>query len=184
MRERLETIRNDLAYAAKQLVRAPVFTLGVVASFALGIGANATMFGIVDRLLLQPVSGVANPERIFSVNERHHYGGEEFDANTFSWPGYKAFREGMGAFETVGAATFTRDMPLGRGTQARKVQGMLVTASYLRLTGATPALGRWMLPDEDHENGAAPVVVISYGFWQREFGGERRAIGSTLDIGS
>ena len=184
MRDRLESLRTDLAYALRQLGRAPLFTLGIVLSFALGIGANATMFGIVDRLLLQPVSGVASPERVFNIGERHHYAGQEFTANTFSWPGYKAYRDRVSAFEIVGAWTYPRDMALGRGAQARKIQGMLVSASFFRLTGTSPVLGRWMLPDEDRENGAAPVVVISHGFWQREFGGERTAIGSTLDIGS
>ena len=184
MLERLDAIRHDVAYALRQIRRAPAFTTAVVGSFALGIGANATMFGIIDRLLLRAPAHVANPERIVEIGEMRHFAGEEYRSASFSYPAFKDYRDRIPAFAGIAAASYPRDMDLDRGEKARKVQGMLVTGSYLSLTGAHPALGRFFLPEEDREPDGAPVAVIGYGFWQREFDGASRALGATLDIGT
>lgn len=184
MFDRFDVVRQDLAYALRQMRRAPGFTLAVVASFALGIGANATMFGIVDRLLLRPPEHVVAPERLYEIAETRHFARDEFTVNSYSYPAYKDYRDHVSGLAMVGAASFPREMDLDRGAAARTIRGMLVTASYLTITGARPAIGRFFLPDEDREPDGKPVAVIGYGFWQREYGGEPRALGATLDIGT
>ena len=185
MTERWDALRHDLGYALRQLRNAPGFTAAVAASFALGIGANATMFGIVDRLLLRAPAHIAAPERVVSIGEwRHfHFGGEAYRNTSFSYPAYRDYRDHVSAFAQVGAATWPADASLGRGERAQKIRVMLVSASYLALTGARPAIGRFFSRDEDREPDGIPVAVASYGFWQRSLGGERDVIGRTLDIG-
>ena len=184
MLERLDAIRHDVSYAIRQIRRSPAFTAAVVGSFALGIGANAAMFGIIDRLLLRPPAHVVDPEHIVEIGEMRHYAGEEYRSASFSYPAFKDYRDRIPAFASIATASYPRDMDLGRGAQARKIQGMLVSGSYFALTGARPALGRFFLPEEDREPNGAPVAVIGYGFWRREFDGESRALGATLDIGT
>jgi len=184
MFDRLDALRQDLGYALRQLRRAPSFALAAIASFALGIGANATMFGIVDRLLLRPPAHIVAPAQLYELAETRHFANEEYTVNSYSYPAYKDYRDHVPGLAAVAAASSSREMDLGRGESARKIHGMLVTASYLSITGARPALGRFFLADEDREPIGSPVAVITYGFWQRHFGGEPSALGATLALGT
>jgi predicted permease len=184
MLERFDSVRHDLGYAFRQIRRAPLFTGAVVGSFALGIGANATMFGIIDRLLLRPPAQVLAPERVYQVGELRQFGGSEHRTTGLSYPAYKDYRDHLSGLMTVATATGTLPVDLGRGEQAQKIQGMLVSASYFTVAGTRPLLGRFFLPEEDREPDGTPVAVIGYGFWQREFVGEPRALGAKLAIGA
>jgi putative ABC transport system permease protein len=180
--ERLDGIRHDLTYTMRQLRRSPGFTVAVVASLALGIGANATMFGIIDRVLLRPVAGVVDPARVVSIGEVRKFAGEPYRNTTLSYPAYTDYRDHVSAFAAVGAAESPQDASLGRGESARQIQVMYVTPSYLTLTGARPALGRFFTPDEDRLPSGSDVVVVTHGFWKRELGGTPDVLGTTLDI--
>ena len=116
-RERFGAVWQDLAFAARQLRRAPGFTLTVVATFALAIAANATMFGIVDRLLLRPPAFLAAPERTHRVYlQRRTLEGEERTDNTFSYKRYLDLRAGTGRSFDETAAFFSTEMVVGRVT--------------------------------------------------------------------
>ncbi|HEY9227152.1 MAG TPA: ABC transporter permease, partial [Gemmatimonadaceae bacterium] len=182
MFERFDAIRSDVWYALRQLRRAPLFTAAAVASLAIGIGANAMMFGVIDRLLLRQRPGVVAPEQIFSIGEMRHSGRGEYRTTTFSYPTYKDYRD-LESLEQIAVAAGPGDMSLGRGSNAAKIRGTLVSASYLPLTGVRPLLGRFIQPDEDREPTGTPVVVVTYGYWQREMGGSASVLGRTLDIG-
>ena len=182
--ERLGGVRQELAYTFRQLRRSPGFTVAVVSSLALGIGANATMFGIIDRVLLRPLSGVVDPARVLSIGEVRKFGGEPYRNTALSYPAYTDYREHVSAFAAVGAAESPREESLGRGAGARQVRVMPVTPSYLMLTGARAALGRFFTPDEDGLPSGSSVVVVTNGFWQRALGGSPDALGKTLDIGA
>lgn len=181
--ERLDGVRHDLVYSMRQLRRAPGFTVTIVATLALGIGANATMFGIIDRVLLRPVAGVVDPGRVVSVGEMRAFAGEPYRNTVLNYPAYIDYRDHVAAFSAVGAATSPQDASLGSGEGARQIQIMSVTPSYLALTGARPALGRFFTPDEDRRPSGADVAVVTHGFWERELGGTAGAVGTTLDIG-
>jgi len=187
LRERLGTIADDLRYALRQLRRSPGFALAVAATFALGIGANATMFGVVDRLLLRPPAHVREPERLVELGARWRWENDTMTQKSFPYVTYRALRRGLVGpdVEEVAATTYSAgDFPVGRGERARSARGMLVSASYFPLLGARPALGRFFLPDEDVEPVGAPVAVIGHGYWQRAFGGSPAALGRGLEIGT
>ncbi len=180
MFDRMDAIRHDVSYAACQLVRAPALTIIVGLTFALGIGANATMFGVIDRLLLRPPVGVRDPGHIVKLAAGIQ--GNETEQQTFNYPVYRAIRDRARAFDQV-VAVNALDVPLGRGENAEDVSGLFVSANYFPMLGVTPAIGRFFRADEDAEPLGAPVAVISYPFWLNRFGGEARALGQTLELG-
>jgi len=180
MFDRMDAIRHDVSYAARQLVRAPALTIIVGLTFALGIGANATMFGVIDRLLLRPPVGVRDPAHIVKLAAGIQ--GNETEQQTFNYPVYRAIRDRARAFDLV-VAIDALDVPLGRGESAEDISGLFVSASYFPMLGVTPAIGRFFRADEDVEPLGAPVVVISYPFWLNRFGGETRALGQALELG-
>src|SRR5690242_1488389 len=123
MFDRLDAVRQDLGYALNQMRRAPGFTVAVVASFALGIGANATMFGIVDRLLLRPPAHIVAPAQLYDIAETRHFAHDEYTVNSFSYPAYKDYRDHVPGLAAVGAASNSREIDLGRGESARPNDG-------------------------------------------------------------
>jgi predicted permease len=151
----------------------------VLLTFALGIGANATMFGVIDRMLLRPPAFVREPEHVVTFIAGHD---EHFGQRTSNYPVYRALRDRAPAFERV-AATANVSVPLGRGEGAKNVVGLLATSTYFPMLGVSPAIGRFYRADEDQEPLGTAVVVLSYGFWQRQFGGATSAIGKTLALG-
>ena len=186
IRERVEGIRDDLRFAGRQLHRAPGFSIAVIVTLALGIGANATMFGLVDRLLLRPPPHVSDPEHILELSSVFTNRGDTIRQTTVSYPVYRAMRESLrrDGVEEVAATVYTAvDVPVGRGEHARSARGSLVSASFFPLMGVRPAHGRFFMDAEDVEPVGAPVVVISHGMWTRDFGGDPSVLGRELVIG-
>ena len=183
-RERFEAVGQDLAFAARQLRRAPGFTLAVVVTFAVAIAANATMFGIVDRLLLRPPAYLAAPERthrVYLVQRPAGGSGDERVDNNISYRRYLELRAAPGLEES--AAFFSSETVIGRGEGARELRAGLVSASLWRLFDARPALGRFFGDAEDRTPSGEPVVVLGHAFWQSEFGGDPGVLGRSLDVG-
>ena len=180
MTNRFETLRFDLSYAMRQLRRAPGFTMTVLVAFALGIGANATTFGIVDELLLRPPAHVRAPNEIITLVARTTADG--FGQRALNFPVYAAIRAGSTGFSDVAAAA-SLSVPFGRGDHAASLQGLLVSASYFPLLGVAPEAGRFFREDVDVAPIGAPVAVISHAFWQRQFSGSPDALGATLQLG-
>jgi predicted permease len=177
-----ETVGQDLAYSARSLRKQPAFGAVVVIVLALGIGANVTMFGVVDRLLLRAPEHVADPARLMSAGLARATDGGARVQNALSYPIYRDLRSATGAFENVAAYTST-DMALGRGRDAREVHGMRVTANYFAALGVRPEAGRFFLPEEDGNPVAPNVAVLGHDFWQNRFEGNRAVIGETLLLG-
>jgi predicted permease len=181
--ERWDAIRQTARFAARGLARSPGLSLGIVLAFALGIGANATVFGIVDRLLLSPPAHVAEPEsvrrilidRYISFLERRVQG------STIAYDDY-AELTALPAFASVGAYSGRRSLTLGSGAEAVPVNAVMVTASFWETLGVRPAVGR-LFEEEEDRAGAAGVAVLSWGLWQRMLGGETSALGRTIDFG-
>ncbi len=180
LRHRLEAVRYDVSYATRQLRRAPGFTTTVLLAFALGIGANATMFGIVDELLLRPPAHVRAPNEIVTLAAGTAKDG--FDQRALNYPVFAAIRAHGAGFSQV-AAVAALSVPFGRGEQAANLDGLLVSASYFPLLGVSPARGRFFREDEDVAPIGAPVAVISHAFWQRHFSGSAGALGATVQLG-
>ncbi|HKG90738.1 MAG TPA: ABC transporter permease [Gemmatimonadaceae bacterium] len=173
---------QDLRYAARGLRRQPGFALVVVLTLALGVGANATMFGIVDRLLLRPPAHARDADRLARIYiTRILPGMGEFTASNTSYPDYVVLRDSVPSFAGA-AAFFTINQTLGRGAAAEQIHTSAVTGNFFALVGVRPALGRFLLPDDDRP-AAAPAAVIGHAFWRRHFGGAPDALGKVLLIG-
>jgi putative ABC transport system permease protein len=168
--------------AARNLSRAPLLAGAVVALLALGVGVNATMFGVVDRLFLTPPAHVEAPDQVrrFFVHLRRATTGERAAQQTFSYPDYRDWN-GLEVFAST-AAWSTRPLTVGHGAESERRTVTLATASYFPTLGVRPALGRFYARSED-VFGAEPVAVLSHAYWQGSFGGDPDVIGRTLAVG-
>ena len=180
MHEWLDAVLMDLQYAARTLGRQRGFAAVVVLTFVLGIGANATLFGVIDHLLLRPPAHVREPERL--VKLRAGVADRGFDNQTFNYPAYKAIRDQARGFAGV-VATAPVDMPVGRGEAAQRAKGLLVTGNYFSTLGVRPAIGRFFSPAEDTEPLGETVAVLSHGYWVQHFSSSPSAVGATIDLG-
>ncbi|MGW8267779.1 MAG: ABC transporter permease, partial [Longimicrobiales bacterium] len=182
-RARWEMIGQDLSYVLRGIRRAPGFTLAVVLTLALGIGANATMFGVVDHLLLSPPAHVVEADQVvrINLNRTSPFTGEAAVMAAMTWTDFQAYEQVSG-FEEV-AAFGSDPLILGRAEEAVRVNGLYCTASLFSLLGVAPAVGRFF-DEEEAQPGAAGVVVLSYGLWQRQFGGSPDVLGRQLPIGN
>jgi len=180
----LEDVTHDLRHAGRALRRSPGFALTAVITFALGIGANATMFGVIDHLLFRAPAHVVQPDRVVMLSMRGT-NSTGLGQPTFNWPVYRILQRSVRSFDDVALAGYGAiDVPIGTGADAQSASGLLVTASYFTVLGVRPTLGRFIAPSEAGEPTGLPVVVISYGFWTRHFGNARNVIGTTIDIAS
>jgi predicted permease len=166
---------HDLRYAIRNLLSSPAFTLVAVGSLAVGIGINTTIFAAVNAILLRPLP-VAQPEQLVDI-----YTSSSTEHSTSSWLDYRDLREGTDVFDgllghTLMFANVSRD---GR---SRLLMGEIVTANYFDVLGVRASIGRVFAPDEDQIEGGNRLVVLSDGFWRREFGGDASAVGRTLRV--
>jgi putative ABC transport system permease protein len=178
----LEHLIQDVRYAIRTLARSPAFTVGVVLTLALGIGANVAMFPIVDRMLFRPPPYLRDPATTHRVYLARFYRGEEFTNGGLQYARYVDLTNGTSSFSRT--AIFTeRDLAIGRDADVREMRVGAVSASFFEFFDAPPVLGRYFTVSEDAPPTGTAVAVLSYAFWQTRFGGHRDAIGSTLQIG-
>ncbi len=178
--ERMHAVAQDLGQAARGLRRRPALVALVTLTFGLGIGANATVFGMIDRLLLRSPAHVTEPAR---VTRLLHSAVSPLDGRVsyiprMDYARFAALRKHTRSFESL-AAYFPSELTLGRGREATEAKGTLVTADFFPLLGVRPALGRFFSADEDRA-GAVPTVVLGHEMWRSRFGGDSGAIGTTL----
>ena len=198
-RERLETIdrarigqqvraewwsafAQDLRYALRGLRLRPGFAAAVIVTLGLGIGANATMFGIVDRLLFRPPRYMIAPDRTHRLYFATTVKGTERSRSNASYARFldiARFNRGL----DVVAAYSSWVLPVGTGSATREVDVGVVSASFWRLFDARPALGRFFDEADDDLSAPTQVVVLSYHFWQTEYGGDRDVLGKTTSVG-
>jgi predicted permease len=168
---------QDLRYAIRTLIQKPGFTLIVIATLALGIGANTAIFSVTDKLLVRSLA-VKRPDQlvlITSVSVKPH-----FVSNAFSYPIYSDYRKDNSAFS--GLIAFERgELELNNGTTTERVRSELVSGNYFDVLGLTAARGRTFAPEEDVTPGSQPVVVIAESFRRRKFANED-PIGKTLTL--
>jgi putative ABC transport system permease protein len=183
-----EAIAQDTRHAVRALRATPGFTLTALVCLAVGIGANATMFGIADRLFLKPPSGIHDPSAVVRVSFDRTMGGGMGTpgGGPGSYPDFndlrtRATKGSAPAFASI-AAYSSETFDYGTGADARRLGGQAVTAQYFDVLHTRPALGRFFLPEEDSVALTHPVAVVSYSFWQREFGSDPHIIGRVIKI--
>jgi predicted permease len=173
----MQTLRDDLRYAVRLLVKNPVFTGVVVVTLALGIGLNTAVFSVIDGLLLRPLPGTRAPNELVQLY-RTYRGDVRFGSN--SVPHYLDVRERSGdTFSGVSLWTF-ETMNLAAGGRNERVLGVMASANHFSVLGANVALGRTFVPAEDSGRGAHPVVVISWATWKGRFGGDNAIVGKSI----
>jgi len=171
----LETIAQDIRYGLRGIRKAPGFSLVVILTLALGIGANTAIFSVVYSVLLRPLP-YPHGERLVNLGEST----AQAQGIAVTWVNFQHWRTENTAFDDVAAITGADLTLTGRG-DAVLVNAKLVTSSMFRLTGMTPMMGR-LFTDADDKPGAAPAVIITPEFWQSRLGGDPNAIGETLQL--
>jgi predicted permease len=174
-------VAHDLRYAIRGLRRKPGFTLGVMLTLGLGIGANATMFGVVDRLLFRPPAYLPQPGEVNRVYFARTFDGEERAIGNTSYRRFQDIRRNTRSFSEI-AAYFRTEIAIGTGESAREMEVATVSADFWRIFEAPPARGRYFGPDEDRPPAGTAVTVLGHEFWQTEFGGGE-VLGERIRIG-
>jgi putative ABC transport system permease protein len=161
-----DALRQDTVYALRGLRRQPGFAAAVVLTLALGMGANATMLGIVDHLMLRPPAHVMDAGRVRRLNwsSVERQGNERF-RDRANWAQVAYLRENVRAFERIGVS-FPTDMVYGHAPNARQIRTNIVNADFFPLLGVRPYLGRFFTADEDRAPRGTALVVIGYEFWR------------------
>jgi macrolide transport system ATP-binding/permease protein len=174
----METLWQDVRFGARQLRRSPGFTLVALLSLGLGIGGNAVIFSLISTILLRPLP-ISHPEQVFAIHQ-----GKEKDASysqSMSYPNYKDIRDRNAVLS--GMAVYRFDpMSLSHNGINERVWGYLVSGNYFDVLGVPAFLGRTFTVDEDRTPNSHPVAVLSYGCWQRRFGGAPGIVGSSIQI--
>ena len=177
----LESIGQDVRYALRGLRRNPAFTTIAIASLALGIGANSTIFGIIDAMLLRAPAHVRDVDRIQRLyfDMPNPSGGTELWAPQ-GYRTYAALRDRVHGLEGIGAI-WEMQVSSGRGADARLLNAAAVTPSLLNMLGLRPALGRFFAADEERDEDKH-VAVVSYGAWRSLYASDSAVLGRRIDV--
>jgi len=168
---------EDLRYALRGLAKHRALALIAVLSLALGIGANTTIFTLVNAVLLRPLP-VEDPARLAAVNT---VDSRNLGVVLCSYPNYKDYRDRNQVFSSLLLHTPVTINLTGRG-DPRLLMGQLVSGNYFSVLGVNPVVGRGFLAEEDVTPGAYPVAVLSYGLWKQQFGGDPQITSRTISL--
>jgi len=173
----MEIFWQDLRHSFRMLRKRPGFTLTVVMTLALGIGANATIFTWIKAVLFDPLPGIEHPNQLVEIwgATRHN------SALSTSYLDYLDFRDRNVVFSGL-MAHQVLPLNLGRGEKPERVRGAVVSGNYFDVLGVKALIGRTFLPEEDRTPNSHPVAVIGYGLWQRRFGSDPHVIGQTITL--
>ena len=174
----LENLLEDVRFGVRMMVRNRTFTIVAVLTLAVGIGVSTTAFTWIDSVLLQPLSGVANPSQLVTVESVAPNG----DWIPNSYPDYMDFRDHLKLFDGM-AVTHPVAFSVGKEDHAERAWGELVSGNYFAVLGVQPELGRVFLPAEYGDKpGAFPIAVISDRYWRSHFGADPGIVGKTIRI--
>lgn len=180
----MRDLLQDLRISLRRLLAAPGFTVLVVLTFALGIGANTTLFTMFDRAFLRPLP-VKSPDRLVMLHAPGPNMGfvtmSKMIPTTLSHPMYEDIRDKAEQLDGV-LGYFTTSIHATVGTQPERTTATLVTGTYFSVLGLEPALGRLLGPADDQTAGAHPLVVLSHDYWQTRFAGDRDVLGRDVRI--
>jgi putative ABC transport system permease protein len=173
----IDEIGRDVRYAVRNSASNPGFTIVVVLTLALGIGANTAIFSLIDAVMLRSLP-VRDPQRLVQVK----MGDRANPAVHFSYPIARALAARDDIFSTAAGFSAGWSFNVGSPGSVGVVRGALVTGGFYETLGLTPAAGR-LLTVTDDEIGAPLVAVISHGYWERQYGARSDIVGRTLTIG-
>ena len=171
------SVLQDVKCGLRVLTKSPGFSALAIATLALGIGANTTIFSWINSTLLNPVPGLSRPSEVVSLTLSKP-GDNPFP---FTYPDVEAMRDGQQSFTGIAACNFVPISLTGKGKPER-LSGMVASANYFDVLGVRPFVGRGFLPSDDERPGGAPIAVISYRLWQTHFAGDSNIVGQTVEL--
>ena len=172
----MDTLLQDLRYAVRLIARNPVFSAIAIITLALGIGANTAIFSVVNAVLLRPLP-FNDPSRLVLVCEK-----SPFPTITTSWENYQDWRDQSKSFVAMEATRGTTTTLTDTG-EPERLNARMMTAGTFPLLGVNAVVGRTFAPEEDRA-GAPHVVILSYGLWQRRFGGAQDVLNKSVTLDS
>ncbi len=173
----MDTLRQNVAYAVRQLIRNPGFTAPAILTLALGIGANTAIFSVVYSVILRPLP-YANADRVYSLRERN--GPQDTQGMFATFGNFATWIQRARSFEAIGGVDYANLTLTGHG-DPQPLWAYRVSEGYWRAEYIPPVIGRYFHADEDRA-GAPRVVVLSYGLWQSAFGGDRGIVGQSVTL--
>lgn len=177
--DRIDAVLVDLRYVARALVRSRGFSVLVILTFALGIGANAAMFGIIDRLLVRGPEHVVAPERVARLYVSAVSSEGPYTESAFGYVTYSLMRDQARQIEHAAAYQVPMLLTVGAGERASRAAVASATWDFFRLLGVRPAVGRFFTDEEDRPPQGQHVIVLGHDLWQRAFDGDSSIIGKT-----
>jgi putative ABC transport system permease protein len=178
----------DLRFILRQFRKAPVFTVTILVVLALGVGATTAIFGLFDQVLLRTLP-VSHPEELVRVQAHMETFSGSFSARGgdndeyTSYPAYRYLRDNTGAiFSGIIATNPENTVGIAWHDRSDLANAELVSGNYFQVLGVPALLGRTILPPDDTARLGSPVAMLSYGYWQRRFGGDARVIGQALQV--
>jgi putative ABC transport system permease protein len=174
---------KDIRYGARLLRRDPAFTAVALLSLILGIGANTAIFQLLDAVRLRTLP-VSHPEELVEVRiapprmRAGNFSGRYSELTNTQWEQIRAHQEPFSSVLAFGTSSFD----LAEGGEVRRAQGLFVSGSFFDVLGVKAARGRVFSPSDDQRGCAARSAIISYTFWQREYGGDSGILGRTLRL--
>lgn len=179
----IETLWSDLRFGLRLLRFNPIFAITAILSLALGIGANTAIFQLIDAVRMRTLP-VQRPQEIARVAIDHRDGASGTFSNRYPdltyalWEQIRAQQQGFSSMFAWGPSQFN----ISPGGEVHNVPGLWISGEFFSTLGIEPTLGRLLGPEDDRPGCGSAGAVISYSFWQREYGGERSAIGRTLNV--
>ena len=180
MQRILFSLWHDIRYALRQLRRSPGFTLTVVLTLALGVGANAIVFSVLNALILRPLP-VPDGQQLVFFNRTGNTGSTVASSPAQSYPDYRDLRDGNHTFSGVTAYALERAGVRIAGT-VHQSWFSEVSENYFDMLRVQPALGRFFHPADAHGPDSSPYVVLSHAYWQREFNGDPHVTGRVIEL--
>jgi predicted permease len=171
---RMLSLLQDFGYGLRMMSKNPGSTVFAVITLALGIGANAAIFNLVNAYSLRPLPGIHEPEKLLTLQATRD--GSEV---AFSYPEYEYYTQHNRVFLVLAAYRYA-ELQLGSGGEPQRIRGAAVSSNYFAILGVQPALGRGFLPEENETPGAHPVVVINYRLWSERFGSDPALVGKPV----
>ena len=172
----METLLKDIKYGSRSLLKRPGFTLIAIITLALSIGANTTIFSIINAVVLSPPR-ITEPDRVVALWKTSK---DKRREGFVSYLNLQEWRARTQSFEDIAGYKPNGFNVIQQG-EAERIQGMRVTANFFPLLKVAPLRGRNFQVDEE-QRGSQPVVIISYNFWQTRFGGNENALSQQLSL--
>src|SRR5216684_3235401 len=180
----MQTLWQDIRYALRMLTKNLAFSSVAILSLALGIGANTTIFTVVNAILLNPlpVKDVSRVVEVDTVDSKTRVTAANAVKLGMSYGNFQDYARQTQLFSAMTCLVGPLPVTWSGGAEPRQLQGQMVSASYFDLLGLRPAAGRFFLPDEDTKPGGNNVAVLSYSLWTNKFGANPNAVGQNVTL--